>query len=545
MDVRLKSSPGLFSEGRADVEVLQNDRKRSEKRLFWLILIVVLGLTPALVLLGTMIGFTLLLGLALLGCVLVAVARRPIIGLYLVTCCVVLIEALPLSTPIVTDTLPIYAWPPKFSGLPERPIGFFFLYIFLVIVIRHALKRERPLLKGGPMLGPLLFMLLCVVWGVVHGITSGGTFKIIVLEARPFWYIFLTYLLAYNLLTDKKQVRTFFWILIACAAIKSIQGVYILFGPLHGNMLAQHDILGHEVSFFFVAILLLLLLFVLQYRDKAQMWVIILSLPTLAIALVANQRRTDYIALLLGAGLVWILAIVIKPHIRGRLITILAVLAVLGIGYVFAFAHTSGPLAAPARSVYSVFSPEGADASSNMYRWIENFDLRYTVQLNPMGLGFGKPFLQPIPLAILATSDPTADGNPYQYIPHNTVYWVWMRMGYIGYFALWFLLGSMIIRGCIIVRHLRDRYIQLIGLFVLGTTLMEVIVAFADYQLYFFRNVIFFGLTMGILMKLPYLEEREEQKKLEDIDDKRLPARAELGSERAQLLPVKSVSESA
>ncbi|GHO43283.1 hypothetical protein [Ktedonospora formicarum] len=530
MDMRLKTSPRLLVDDTTNVEGVEKERRLGEKRLFWLILVSVLVLTPILILLATVIGFSTLLGLTLVGSILILVARRPIVGFYLVAGCVVLFEALSLDTPIITDNLPIYAWPPKFNGLPERPIGFFMLYIFLVIIVRHLLARERPVFKGGPMLGPLLGLLLCVVWGIVHGLASGGVFKIIVLEVRPFWYIFMTYLLAYNLLTDKKQVRTFFWILILCSTIKSFQGVYVLFGPLHGNMTAQHDILGHEVSFFFVSVLLLLLLFVLQYRDRAQMWVIILSLPTLLLALVANQRRTDYIALLLGAGLVWILTMVIKPHIRGRLLTLLSALAVAGAIYVFAFAHAGGAFAAPARAVYSVFSPEGADASSNMYRWIENFDLRYTVQLNPMGLGFGKPFLQPVPLAILATSDPTADGNPYQFIPHNTIYWVWMRLGYIGYFALWLVFGTMIVRGCLIVRNLRDRYIQLIGLFILGTTLMEVIVAFADYQLYFFRNVIFFGLTMGILMKLPDLEEREERKKLENVDPERLPARNGVGS---------------
>jgi hypothetical protein len=37
-------------------------------------------------------------------------------------------------------------------------------------------------------------------------------------------------------------------------------------------------------------------------------------------------------------------------------------------------------------------------------------------------------------------------------------------------------------------------------------TVAEIVVAFADYQLFFYRNVIYIGLLAGILMKLPEVE---------------------------------------
>jgi hypothetical protein len=36
------------------------------------------------------------------------------------------------------------------------------------------------------------------------------------------------------------------------------------------------------------------------------------------------------------------------------------------------------------------------------------------------------------------------------------------------------------------------------------------VVAFADYQLFFYRNVIYIGLLAGILMKLPEVEKNDE-----------------------------------
>ena len=128
--------------------------------------------------------------------------------------------------------------------------------------------------------------------------------------------------------------------------------------------------------------------------------------------------------------------------------------------------------------------------------------MKYTVKLNPMGLGFGKPFLQPILLPDLSSLDPV-----YNYIPHNTIYWVWMRLGPIGFIALWYLFGAMIVRGSIIARQLKDTYLQLIAIYIVAMFVMEIIVAYADYQLSFYRNVIYIGILAGVLMRLPKIDE--------------------------------------
>lgn len=145
-----------------------------------------------------------------------------------------------------------------------------------------------------------------------------------------------------------------------------------------------------------------------------------------------------------------------------------------------------------------------------------------------MGLGFGKPFLQPILLPNIITLDPY-----YNYVPHNTIYWIWMSLGPIGYFALWYLFGAIIIRGCLIVRQLRDRYLQLVAIYIVAIVFMEVVVAFADYQLFFYRNVIYLGLLTGILLKLPSMDEKKEQPVHESAHSDRRLAASGVGGERA------------
>lgn len=152
------------------------------------------------------------------------------------------------------------------------------------------------------------------------------------------------------------------------AGFKSMQGLYVYLVILHGSLDGQNEIMSHEESFFFVALLLLLILFCLHYRYRPQLYAALLILPSVLVALVANERRADYVALLVGAPVAWSLIFLLKPHARIWLTVGMFVCVVLGAGYVAAFAHSSGGFAAPARSILSIVNPSSAsarDAGSN------------------------------------------------------------------------------------------------------------------------------------------------------------------------------------
>ena len=520
---------------KATVATLAAAEKKSDLLLFIVIFVMVFFATPLLVLGGAAIGFQYLLGILAALAAAVLVVKWPITGLYVLTGCVALVEEEPLATHIFTDQLYIYYWPPRFTGLPERPIGFFLLFVLLVYIVHRLIHRQR-ILMGGPLLLPFLLFLLAVAIGVVHGLASGGKAQIIVLEVRPLWYLFIAYLIAYNFITQKRHVRAIIWMLIVAAGVKGAQGTYIFLILFHGSTTGHNEIMAHEESFFFVAMLLLLVLFVLHHPYRPQVIALLLILPVVVIALAGNQRRADYVALLVGIIVSWALIFLVKPQARKRLAIGMVICAVIGTAYALAFSHAGGSFAGPARAVMSVFVPSAADprdAASNAYRVIENSDLIFTMKQSPViGWGFGKPFLQPTLLPNIVTIDPY-----YNYVPHNTIYWIWMRLGAVGYFLLWYLLGVAIVRGCMIVRRLRDPYLQLIAIFVVAATVMEVIVAEADYQLFFYRNVFYLGLLLGLLMKLPTLDvdEEKEQGTDETAHDFRPAATPPMGCQRAQL----------
>ncbi len=489
------------------VSALVAARKRSDIYLFIAIFIIVFSLTPLLITGGLAGGPAIALGGLVSLIVAVLIVLWPVVGFYVVALCTLLVDQSPLLIPVLTDRLNIFYWPPGLEGLIERPIGFLFIFILLTAACRRILSHQRPL-QGGKLFWPFLCYFLCALGGVAHGLINGGDFKIIVIEIRPFWYMFISYLIAYNLVTCKRQIYLFFWFVILSAGVKALQGLYIYLIFLHGSLAGHREIMSHEESFFFVSLLVLLILFYLHHRYRPQLRIILLILPCVIVALVANQRRADYIALLVGLAAIWLLIFCLKPHARKKLLTLMLICVVLGVSYIVAFANSTGGIGAPAHAIVSIFRPDAQNASSNMYRTIENYDLKYTAKQNPLlGFGFGTKFLQPLRLADIFQRD-----RNYLYIPHNTVYWIWMRLGLIGFFALWYLFGTAITRAGMIVRSLRDPYLQLAAIYIVGVIFIEIVVAYGDYQFFFFRNVIYIGLLTGILMKLPALDENERER---------------------------------
>jgi hypothetical protein len=375
--------------------------------------------------------------------------------------------------------------------------------LFLLVCIRFAQRRQA--LELGSLFRPLGVFMLCIVAGVVHGLATGGNARIIVVEMRPFEYLLLAYLVSYNLVSRIEHVRNFLWIVILGAGIKGAQGVYIVVVYLHGHTAGQNEIMAHEESFFWVGVILLVVLFCLHYNYKPQLIAALCIMPPLVVALVANNRRTGYVDLVIGVAVAWVIIVVVRKQGRAKRLVALVICGALAAAYVFVFSHASGTLAEPARAIMSTISPSKGDARdtlSNLYRIYENFDLKYTEKQSLLlGYGFGKPFLQPYILPNILAGDPY-----YLYVPHNNIYWLWMRLGPIGFSAFWYFIASIIITACGIARRLRNPYLQLVAIYVVSITFMEVLASYADYQLFFYRNVMYLGILLGILLRMPAME---------------------------------------
>src|SRR5215467_8218779 len=116
---------------------------RRSASIYFFILVATLVLTPLLILVGVDQGFSQVLAGLVALVALVLVPHRPILGLYTIVICAVLIEQEPLTgTPIGTDHLYIFYWPLRLQGLPDRPIGFFMLAMLLLIVMTRLVHHQ-------------------------------------------------------------------------------------------------------------------------------------------------------------------------------------------------------------------------------------------------------------------------------------------------------------------------------------------------------------------------------------------------------------------
>src|SRR5579864_1729677 len=224
---------------------LLSSRTRHDIILFIVLFVTILSFTPMLAFWGVSAGLALALGVVVAPILAAVFVRWPILGLYLIAFCAFAIENEPLATPVGTDNLYIFYWPPQLAGFIERPIGLLMLLTLFLWILHRLIKRES-LLEGGALIWPFTLYILCVVGGVVYGLAHGGDPKVITVEFRPFWYTFLSYVLAYNFVTRKSHVRSFFWVAIVCAGIKGIQGLYVYLIAYHGDLSSHDTIMSHE-----------------------------------------------------------------------------------------------------------------------------------------------------------------------------------------------------------------------------------------------------------------------------------------------------------
>jgi O-antigen ligase len=189
-----------------------------------------------------------------------------------------------------------------------------------------------------------------------------------------------------------------------------------------------------------------------------------------------------------------LLAVFIFRLRRKHFFLIVLPLALVYCGYLGVFWNAQGAIAQPARAVRSISDPEGRDQSSNLYRLIENADVRENIHAHPLtGLGFGQPYVFYHPLPDLSF------WQFWHYIPHNGMLFVWMEMGPVGFIALLVLFGAAIVRGVQLLKEAtHDRSAPYLVAFVSGL-LMIPIYSYVDLSTTSVRMCMFFGLLLGII----------------------------------------------
>lgn len=190
-----------------------------------------------------------------------------------------------------------------------------------------------------------------------------------------------------------------------------------------------------------------------------------------------------------------------KPEIRKYIVRVALALLIVLPPYLVAFRNNQSIVGQPARSVLSIYRPDARDAGSNEARVLEDENIVKNIELSPLsGAGYGKPMKMFVQLP-----DLSALFSLWEYIPHNNILWVWLRLGMFGFMAFWFMIGRSLVEMTATARRATDPYIQAVALLGVGLTVAWVAQGAVDMGLTDVRVTILAAVFLGAVAKSPRL----------------------------------------
>jgi len=469
---------------------------------------VVLGIATAILVLVALINVTsppavgVLIALAALTPWIIA---SPIRGLQVLLAAAIAIELDPLGFPdSLTDRVPFFTNLDNslgLSGISVTPAELLMVLI-LVLAFTRAEPAVRARLVNGRLFRPYLLFLLAVLMGEIHGLLNGGDLLKSLWEVRPQLYGFVAFVAASLLIRSRQDIVWIAAVAVAAILLKGAIGDFRYFVVLSRNLGTHEAVLGHEDSFFLALMPMGALAAFIWQGWSPNLKLFALACPVPLVALLVNQRRAGIGAMVIGVGVVILLAIRFNAAHRRRLLIFALIGSAIAIAFLITFWNDQyGVIGQLVRPIRSQIDPTYRDYLSNLYRQAENVNLQISFQTNKLiGMGFGMPFLVVVTQADISTFYPL-----WNYIPHNTLFWVGVRMGLVGSVAFWGLIGIALLEVCRSQSVQKDRFVLTVVALAGGAIAAELLVAYADLQLESYRNMIFMGVLFGVLNVIPAL----------------------------------------
>ena len=409
----------------------------------------------------------------------------------------------PLFT-LISDTtlLPWYPFTKNFSSLKSiffvhdalifSPLEVYILLVLISWLGRSAIFHDIKIFKG-KLFFPTLIFLGFVIGGLVYGISTGGNSNIALWESRSLFYMVALILITSNLMVERQHIQNLIWFIMAALLLEGLLGNHYFFVTLKGSLAGVDAITEHNAAIH-MNIVFIFAAAVWIYKGTPAKRI---ALPLMSIIIIipylATQRRAAFITFFLA---ILFLVLVLFRENRRTFTIIVPPLAILGLGYILAFWNSTSTIGLPAQAIKSVFyqgQASAADYSSNIYRELENINLHFTIQQVPFtGVGFGKQFYIIIPMPDISFF------AWWQYMPHNSILWVWLKMGVFGFIFTLFLIGSAIMSGAQALRRLPSHDLSAIGFVATIYIVMHFTYTYVDIA-WDTQSMVLMGAMMGIV----------------------------------------------
>jgi len=382
--------------------------------------------------------------LAFLGLVLSSIAAflRPAIGVHLI-----------IFFSLVGDasTTPWWPFTKNFSshesllfisdGISITPLEVLLFVTYAAFILRAIADTEWRFHRGR-LLAPLMIFSATLLFGFGKGVLTGHDRTVALFEIRPLLYIPLLYVLITNLFKSQRQYRIAFTLAMVAVAIQSVFALtYWRSLPAVERELLES--LSEHTASVTMNLLFVFLLGLAAFKGtRWKRWAMLgLAVPVVW-AYTLSQRRAGMVALFVGLVVLFAVLFVRDRRLFWR---IAPPTLVIGLLVILATWNANGALGLPATAVKTVLFPgqlDDADRRSDIYRQLEAYNLWFTIRQSPFtGFGFGHPFLVVRPMPDIGFF------QYWQFLPHNSVLWVWIKTGFVGFVTMLFLFARTIQRG--------------------------------------------------------------------------------------------------
>ncbi len=446
-------------------------RQRADDLFVYLAVLFVALVVAGLALRSGHVPFPVAAGIYLLGIPLIL--WRPVIGVYS------LIFFSLAGDPFVSP------WWPFTKGVSSRESILFvadsiivspmegYLGVTLVAMVVHVARGRLEVTHRPELIRPLMVFTAAVLLGVMYGLGTGGSNFVAVHESRALFALPVLTILAVNLFTERRHLNTALWIIIAAVFVDSILSLDWYYRQIDAAERVATDSLNvHSAS---VHANVALVTFASAWLTRRGSFAKRLVLPFILVPIFwvygLSERRSAIGALIVAAVL---LSIILYRRDRARFYSIVPLVAFLVLGYTAAFWNVDSGPGFPAQAIKGqLIGSEGLDESSNAYRTVENINILATLRTNPLlGIGFGKPYLQAIPLPDLGSAFVL-----WRYVTHNSILYIWMKTGIIGFVSLLYVLGRGVAVG--VRAAIRAKDAETAVLATVGATFIAMFLAFA------------------------------------------------------------------
>jgi O-antigen ligase len=336
------------------------------------------------------------------------------------------------------------------------------------------------------------FFSAMVLFGMAYGFLQGAGLRIIMLEGRSVLYIALVFVIVTNECRNSRHERNALYSILAGVTVQALLSIDYYNGLEPAAREDLESLTQHGAATAQNLLIVVLFSALLFTRHRVLKWVLLVALVPTGFIYMLAQRRAGIGAL--GVGVV-LVAISLFWRDRGRFWKVVPVFAIVVGVYTAAFWTSESTVGFPAQAVKTIVAPNEIsekDRSSDLYRLIENYNLNYTIRTRPLtGIGFGHQFYRPVPLPQINAFELSV------YIPHNSLLWVWMKTGVVGFVALFYLVARALTLAAARIRASRDDIETITTIGAAAFVAMYIVFTFADIS-WDARNTALLGFALAV-----------------------------------------------